>query len=962
MSENDFELHELIQGISGYCQCDSINIVEIDGDSTYRYVMGDADLQTQAAAPSVSVKLDFQGLPCSIYCSQLSAFSIQFLLTDKVDAIGSSRRQIDKLEQKTRTITLTMCSHSKLPNWLLALHDTSSLLCDKQRGFVALLSALYSQSQQIREYKHLKTDPLTQLQSKEAMQRAIDTRIKKSPMILCLIHCRDFQLINRKFSQVQGDNVLREIAIVLKENTRDDDIVCRFGGALFGVTAHAQDIQDGYKLACKLKDALEANTYLENAVKLSFSVGLGFCDEKAASEEKATPSIVLINRAEQALKSSQSTEKSSIVLWELGQFEENEQDYNYLGGIFTDNNITNYRNMLLLWDISSIIADEYEFKKLLLHVVQRLAATFHFELAGLVSTQSPNSNVLLSSNDLADVEVVDNIAQTTQDLLLHLAKDAIANNTTIEHYEFDSTYLLLPIGAKHDICFFMSGQQEQFVLSHNTNLLFAGFARQLGRALRRNQLEEALNKSLAQQNAKLAEEVATLKSGLMSSTLVYQSKNMQQLMIQAQRAAKTDTTVLVTGESGTGKERLVHALHSLGSRADKPLIIVDCGSIPESLIESELFGHAKGSFTGAQHEKIGQVQAADGGTLVLDEIGELPMLMQPKLLRFVQEKHFSPVGSTKHISVNVKIIAVTNRDLAQEVKEGRFRQDLYYRLNVIHIHNIPLRERLDDLPLLCQHFLTQFAKRYETPKKHIHPTTLQRMQKYPWPGNIRELENKLMQAYLLSEGDDILVEDLKLPQTVEIAEAATAIQHAQDNKNTSNTLETSSFENTEIQKPAAQNLDVQHTTKNIVEGADTWMNQLTSALNSLLDEVNGSANYYHLNIGELVEQHLFRYCFQTLRTNKKTAEKLQLPISTARRKIQRANTQKMQQTLPLNWHRVAKSLENLVDADWVVIEPLNVIKQQLLESILSKNTQNMTRAAAQLGVSEPTLYKLKKQL
>jgi DNA-binding NtrC family response regulator len=223
----------------------------------------------------------------------------------------------------------------------------------------------------------------------------------------------------------------------------------------------------------------------------------------------------------------------------------------------------------------------------------------------------------------------------------------------------------------------------------------------------------------------------------------------------AETVAPTDSTVLLQGESGTGKEIISRFIHDLSGRNDGPFLSINCGALPESLLESELFGHVKGSFTGAVKDKMGLFTASAGGTFFLDEIGETTPATQVKLLRALQHREVIPVGATEAIPVNSRLIAATNRDLDEEIKTGRFRSDLYYRLNVIAIHLPPLRQRRDDIPVLAEHFLQRIAAiRSESPRR-LQPAALEALQEYQWPGNVRELENALERAVILSSGEQI---------------------------------------------------------------------------------------------------------------------------------------------------------------------------------------------------------------
>ncbi|HEV2275473.1 MAG TPA: sigma-54 dependent transcriptional regulator [Acidobacteriaceae bacterium] len=238
------------------------------------------------------------------------------------------------------------------------------------------------------------------------------------------------------------------------------------------------------------------------------------------------------------------------------------------------------------------------------------------------------------------------------------------------------------------------------------------------------------------------------------------SKRMREVFDVALRVARRDSTVLLTGASGTGKELLAKAIHQNSLRASRPFIPVSCGAIPENVIESELFGHRKGSFTGAFSDQTGKFEAASQGTIFLDEIGELPLNLQVRLLRVIQEREIDKVGYPKPIPVNVRILAATNRDLRTLIADGHFREDLFYRLSVVTIELPPLRERRDDIPLLVQHFLKKHCVRYHLAVRSISEEALEVLTRYEWPGNVRELENLIEGLVVLGSSDEIRNEDL----------------------------------------------------------------------------------------------------------------------------------------------------------------------------------------------------------
>ncbi len=236
------------------------------------------------------------------------------------------------------------------------------------------------------------------------------------------------------------------------------------------------------------------------------------------------------------------------------------------------------------------------------------------------------------------------------------------------------------------------------------------------------------------------------------SNIIAKSESYKNVLIQVDKVAPTDATVLITGESGTGKELLARAVHLNSTRKNRTLIKINCATLPKELIESELFGHKKGAFTGAVADKLGKFTLADGGTIFLDEIGELPIELQSKLLRVLQEGEFDELGGTKTIKVDVRVIAATNRNLSELIREGKFREDLYYRLNVFPIHNIPLRARKDDIPLLAQYFLEKFSVIAGKNFKRLAKETIEALMHYNFPGNIRELENLIERAVIIENG------------------------------------------------------------------------------------------------------------------------------------------------------------------------------------------------------------------
>jgi len=265
---------------------------------------------------------------------------------------------------------------------------------------------------------------------------------------------------------------------------------------------------------------------------------------------------------------------------------------------------------------------------------------------------------------------------------------------------------------------------------------------------------------LKSENLKLRNQIQRIEKSYTFSNIVAKSKAMQSIFDLIKKVADYKTTVLITGESGTGKELIARAIHFNGSRHNGPLVSINCGGIPETLLESELFGYKKGAFTDAWQDKIGRFEEAHNGTIFLDEIGELPTSLQIKLLRVLQGEEITPLGSTGTKKVDVRIIAATAKDLRQEIEKGHFRFDLYYRINVVNIYLPSLRERAEDIPLLTEHFVRLFNTKLRKDIKGVSPEVMEWLMTYPWPGNVRELENVIERAILLAPGNTLEISDL----------------------------------------------------------------------------------------------------------------------------------------------------------------------------------------------------------
>lgn len=325
----------------------------------------------------------------------------------------------------------------------------------------------------------------------------------------------------------------------------------------------------------------------------------------------------------------------------------------------------------------------------------------------------------------------------------------------------DGMALLADIRAEHPTTGFIMATAYG-TISHAVEAVRAGADDYLPKPFERAALLLAVERTLRarrleNENRRLAAEVGD-RDRLVD--LLGRSPSMQQVFRRVEKLAGTEATVLLGGESGTGKELAARALHQLSRRSGGPFVAVNCAAIPETLVEAEFFGAERGAYTGADRARPGKFEAAQGGTLFLDEVGELPQAIQPKLLRALQERRITRVGATRELDVDARVIAATNRDLAAEVAAGRFREDLYYRLNVVAVTMPPLRERREDVPLLAEHFRERFSRRHGTRVEPFSTAVLRRLVEYPWPGNARELANAVERLVLLAEDGVVSPADL----------------------------------------------------------------------------------------------------------------------------------------------------------------------------------------------------------
>jgi len=439
-----------------------------------------------------------------------------------------------------------------------------------------------------------------------------------------------------------------------------------------------------------------------------------------------------------------------------------------------------------LYEFSGKLMASYELPALLDQLLDVMIQVSNADKGFLVLMES-GEPVVKAARNLRRETIFDAVRQLSDSILAHVIKTRrpLIISDALRDEEFKNSLSVVNLKLTSVMCVPLIEQGSMlgliYVGNDNVAQLFAEshlevmsvFAAQAS-LLVRNAL---LVNDLRLDNRSLQSRIEQIRFG----EILGSSPRMQEVFRKVQKVAATDISVLITGETGTGKELIARELHSRSPRAKQPFITINCGAIPENLLESELFGHVRGAFTGAVGNKVGRFQSADHGTLFLDEIGEMPLALQVKILRALQEKVVVRVGDTNSETVDIRILAATNRDLDAEIKAGRFREDLYYRLNVVNLHLPPLRDRGDDIAVLARYMVGRYAPEYGSAVRGLTPNAIAAIKRHRWPGNIRELENRIKKAVVLADKALLGPEDLDLspddlPGILPLAEAKEKFQ------------------------------------------------------------------------------------------------------------------------------------------------------------------------------------------
>ncbi len=807
-------------------------------------------------------------------------------------------------------------------------------------------------------------DPITGLPDRAGFQAILTeelerSRSKERPLSLLLVNPDDFAAINEHLGREAGDQVVREISDRLRASIRATDAVSRYGGVIFSVVLLGTRAEKVATVAEKILHNLSEGSYLDGAVRLGFSIGTVAYDARACEAETA---LDLIRRADQALNTAKRHGGACIAEWDRDSVASASGAFDRLSGIFTGNMAKDYRNMVLLSDALDVISEHQDFEGLASAAVDRIYSAFKPERAGLFARDDEGELRLVHGlTRLADPTSRQRRIETVElgpQLDEHVRLAAAAGELSVERYtatsgdsEVPRVCSVLPLNASGASfgCLFLDGRAEALELESSDLIFLKALASQLGVALDRSRLAELERRRQEGEKKQLKAELNELRQALRQSKLVYRSTQIDQVVATARRVAPTDATVLITGESGTGKELLARTVHELSPRRHLPLVIVDCGAIATTLMESELFGHEKGAYTGAQGRRVGRLAEADGGTVLLDEIGELPLEVQSKLLRFVQEKQFTVVGSTRTKRVDVRILAATNRHLASEVEAGRFREDLYHRLNVVRLEVPPLRQRPDDVLHLARHFVETFSVQYQKNVRRLTQAAEQKLLAYSWPGNVRELQNRLMQAVILCERDELDGNELMLP--IERAGLQQPQAAAQAPPHLAQPPDPAAFGGS-YPAPAPAPVDPA-----LPDPDQVWA-QLRDYLGREIDLALGGMARTTLPLGKWLSDDLILEAHAASDgVARRGAALVGIPETTFRRRLGRASEQARAGLSPRSgtWADVRSILSDIVRADGDTGKDLLTHAEKiLLEEIVNRVPNDTRLGSGLLGVTPPT--------
>jgi diguanylate cyclase (GGDEF)-like protein/PAS domain S-box-containing protein len=810
-------------------------------------------------------------------------------------------------------------------------------------------------------------DEVTGLLNRRGFERVLENHLvraaeQETSAELVLINPDEFDVVNDRFGHEIGDRALQEIARALAGFESGASAVCRYGGAVFALVReipHGTEDPEDLRTVESLRSSLSCREYLGATVRFGFSVGIARFDPRrdGISDDMA---LHLVRRADEALQQAKMDGGDRAVVWTPEVESEQSGFRDRLSGIFTADLAKDYRNMLLLWDTVTVVARNPDLEELTEKVLEGLRASFKTERVGLFTDGESSSPRLVrgllrepGTWDLGPEELALIERAGRQRRIQHatgpLEAEPEGSAATPGTEDARRVCFAIPLIARGECLgsLYLDGRADLVRLDASDLVFLEALAERLAVAFARAERVEEDRRRQAAERRRLREEIDGLSQALQRAKLVVRSPQMEKVLDKARRVAPTNATVLIHGPSGTGKEVLARTLHELSPRRGKPPVVVDCTAIAPSLIESELFGHERGAFTGADQRRSGRLAEAEGSTLILDEIGELPRSVQSKLLRFVQEQELMTVGGRRLHKVDTRVIALTHRDLAAEVAAGRFREDLFHRLNVVRLTVPPLAERPDDIRGLARHFVRVFSSQHHKQIRGLTEEAEAALLDHPWPGNVRELQNRILRAVILHSEGWIRPEDLGLGPDPETGD---------------------DLVEAELSEPAHAPL-----ASGEEEGPREGLwSRLRDALAAHSETALADGLEQRYPLGRWVQEDLVLEAMEGAGSQREAAESLGIPETTFRRRLikARAEMDSGRAVRSPRWGEVRRILRDLIHrppdpktraeeaalpqivrSETALPERLRLL---LLQEVESRVDGSVRRGATLLGVTEPT--------
>ena len=841
-------------------------------------------------------------------------------------------------------------------------NDDETLQHDEARlaRFVALSARL---AWQVYHLNRSLRDPVSHLPGRMEfetfLRRAlVAAGVHQQPLGLLLVNPDDFVMVNHRFGRDKGDHAVREIADRLKSCVRETDGVFRYGGAAFAVVLPATALESSRIAADKVRQLLTDDPYLSGELSLEFTIGGAIADLEYLHLPDID-AVDLVQRADTALNQAKLAGGGRLLLSLMSDSSSGLSHFDPLSGIFTTDSEKDYRNMLLLWEAVALVSSKPDPQRIALEFVELLGDRFRPDrLALMRPTDSGGLESLATSvrgDAVSEGRIMGravNLGDTQRQLVLRALESGKMERARAGEAQspMGTTSYVVPLTVSERSlgCLYLDGVNRRLQLDSTDLLFLNALSSQLAVALDRAEMAASWIRDKDLESRHLREELRELKQAIGPSKLVYESQQMKELMAVVTRVAPSDATVLIIGESGTGKEMLAHSVHRLSRRAHEQFVTVDCGAIAHSLLEAELFGHVKGAYTGAESASEGRIAQADGGTIFLDEIGELPLDLQTKLLRFVQEREITPVGGNKTRKVDVRIVAATNRELKDEVANGRFRQDLYYRLQVVAVQAVPLRDRPDDVLPLARTFLERFSVQHDSHCEKLSTGAELKLRLHNWPGNVRELQHTVLRAVLMCDTRTIEAKDIEL-----LPEAAPEGSSSGTSPTAPSAIAAAAPPLAAVaHQPATVGGSDQSST------GDAWA-PLREELAQQVEQALSDNASRPVPIGRWLQDDLvLAVSAASGEVARRAARLVSMPESTFRRQLDKARHEAEAGLAARTsaWSRVPPILEALVEAAEEAdgTELLDDVRLLLLRIVVEKVAEKTTVGAALMGVTPPT--------